>query len=64
MNIFRTKFAIGSALLRPNLVSIRGWCAANLLLTKQKSATLQGKLIQISLINNIRYNSYQLRERS
>jgi len=44
--LFSLKFATGSAPLRPNLVSIRGCCAANVIVTKLKSSNLQGKLIQ------------------
>ena len=42
------KCATGGALLLPDLDSIRGWCATDLMLTKLKLSILQGKLMQLN----------------
>ena len=51
-NFSHCKLATIGTLKQPAMDSIRGLCAASLILTKLKSSTLQGKLIQLIVCTN------------
>ena len=51
-NFSHCTFATDCTLPHPDLDSIRGWSPANSTLTKLKSSSLQGKLIQLILLTN------------
>jgi hypothetical protein len=62
-NFLHCKFATDSTLPQQDMDSICAWYAANLILTKLKSSTLQGNLIQLILFTScVINNPYPLRK--
>ena len=60
IKIFGTKFATDVTLPQPDMDSIRGWCAANSILTKSHKQYTEKNTV--NRINKLSDNPYQLRK--